>query len=214
MTEKNHYYMPQGAHEFLLWARNFTDVAGRNAKAWGLVQEDIDDLKTATENYAHALQISDSDRASKEDIQLKNTFHTALASKFKDYVNAEIRYNQAVDNDGRAALEVHVPDGSKTPVHRPRLHVAFSVRLIHTREHRIDFHVEETGKKAIPYGYNGGVFFIKVLEQDEPVPMDISAIFRCISCRKGAWGIESGHSTGSVNREPEIPNLFSLLILH
>jgi hypothetical protein len=110
MTEKNYYYMPQGDHEFLLWARNFTDVAGRNAKAWGLVQTDIDDLKTATENYAHVLQIADSRRASKEDIQLKNTFRTALASKFKDYVDAEIRCNKAVDAGGRAALEVYIPD--------------------------------------------------------------------------------------------------------
>jgi hypothetical protein len=115
MTDNDDYYILQDPQEFLLWARNFTDVAGRNAKAWGLVQRDIDDLKTATENYAHVLQITDCRRASKEDIQLKNTFRTALASKFKDYVNAEIRCNKAVNKDGRAALEVHIPDEPVPP---------------------------------------------------------------------------------------------------
>ena len=171
MTEKNHYYIPQGAHEFLVWAQNFTD----NAAAWGLVQADIDALKADTETYAQALRTADGNGASKEDIQLKHTLHTALASKCKDYVNAKIRSNKAVDNDGRAALKVHVPDRSKTPIHTPNLHVAFSVRPIHATEHRIDFHVEETGKKAIPYGYNGAGFFVKVLEPDEPVPADITS---------------------------------------
>lgn len=170
--------MPQEAQEFLLWARNFTDVAGRNAKAWGLVQADIDNLKADTENYAQVLQITEGDRAAKEDIQLKNTLHTALSSKFKNYVNAEIRCNKAAGNNGRAALGIHVPEGSKTLIHRPDLHIAFSVRPVHSGEHRIDFHVEETGRKAVPYGYNGAVFFIKFLEPDEPVPADISGFFK------------------------------------
>ena len=178
MTEKHYYYMPQGAHEFLVWARNFTDVAGRNAKAWGLVQADIDNLKADTETYARQLQIADRDPASKEDIRLKNTLHTALASKFKDYMNAEIRYNKAADNDEPAAPGVHGTDGLKTPIHTPDLHVAFSVRPIHAGKHRIDFHVEETGRKAVPDGYNGAVFFLKVLEPGEPVPADISGFYK------------------------------------
>jgi hypothetical protein len=80
MADSHHYYLPQGAHEFLIWARNFTEVAGRNAAAWGLVQADIDDLKAGTDAYALAL-------------------HTALAAKFKDYVNAKLRYSRDIDSD-------------------------------------------------------------------------------------------------------------------
>lgn len=171
MSDAYHYYLPQGAHEFLIWARNFTETAGHHAPAWGLVQADIDDLKAGTDAYAQALQTADADSASKEDIRAKNTLHTALAAKFKDYVNAKLRYNRAVDNDGRAALGLHVPDGAKTPVHTQEQHVGFTVRPIHAREHRIDFYVEETRKKAVPYGCNGAVFFVKALEPGEPVPV-------------------------------------------
>ena len=48
MTEKNHYYLPQGYHEFRLWERNVTDVPGPNPAAWGLVHGDIDALKTGS----------------------------------------------------------------------------------------------------------------------------------------------------------------------
>jgi hypothetical protein len=54
--------------------------------------------------------------------------------------------------------------------------VEFAVRPVNAREHRIDFWDEASGKKAIPYGYSGALFFRKVLEPAEGVPASPSEL--------------------------------------
>lgn len=176
MPHKGHYYLPQGAQEFYEWTQNFTSVAGSNAGVWGFAQADIDVLKAKSDDLGKKILKSHSDDANKADIRAKNAAHHDTQTLFRDFVNEKVRYNKNIDNDGRAALRVTVPDTTKTPIPAPTTRVAFAVKPVNEREHRIDFWDEATDKKAIPYGYSGVLLFKKILEPNEPVPTDPSAL--------------------------------------
>ena len=172
MPAKSQYYIPLGDHEFLDWTVNFCQVAAENAVAWDLSLADINALKAKSDDFAQKLEKALSEDATKTDIRAKNTAHDETQTAFKEYVNEKIRYNHKIDADGHAILRVHVQDTKKTPIPKPKNHVAFSVKPINAREHRIDYWDQESGKKAIPYGYNGVVLYKKVLEAEEAVPID------------------------------------------
>ncbi|MHC6202124.1 hypothetical protein ACYULU_02905 [Breznakiellaceae bacterium SP9] len=172
MPSKGQYYISQGDREFLDWTLNFVQGAAENAVEWDLILADIDAVKAKSDDFAEKLEKSLGSDASKADIRAKNTAHHETQIMFRDYVNEKIRFNRKIDDDGRAVLRVHVPDTIRTPIPKPQNHVAFSVKPINAREHRIDYRDAESGKKAVPYGYNGVVLYRKVLEADEPVPID------------------------------------------
>ncbi|MHC6204359.1 hypothetical protein ACYULU_14360 [Breznakiellaceae bacterium SP9] len=172
MPTKGLYYIPQGDHEFLDWTLNFVQGASENAAAWDLILADIAAIKAKSDDFAQKLEASLGSDASKADIRAKNTAHHETQTAFRDYVNEKIRFNHKIDDDGRAALRVHVQDTTRTTIPKPKNHVAFSVKPVNAREHRIDYRDEESGKKAVPYGYNGVVLYRKVLEAEEPVPID------------------------------------------
>jgi hypothetical protein len=49
--------------------------------------------------------------------------------------------------------------------------VRLRIRPVDGHGHHIDFESAATGKKSIPYGINGAVLALKVLEDGEPVPV-------------------------------------------
>jgi hypothetical protein len=120
MPHKGHYYIPQGAHDFLDWTRNFIQTANANAQAWGFVQADMDALKAKSDDFAQKLAKALSEEASKGDIRTKNTAHQETQTAFRDFVNEKVRFNRKIDHDGRAALRVHVPDETRTVIPPPQ----------------------------------------------------------------------------------------------
>jgi hypothetical protein len=170
MSKDHKYYIPAGDHDFLDWTRNFVQIAGTNAATWGFAATDIDALKAKSDDFGQKLVKALTDEATKADIRAKNAAHHETKTAFRDFVNEKIRFSKKIGNDGRAALRVHVPDETKTPIPPPASRVEFSVRPVNAREHRLDYWDEETGKKALPYGYSGVLLFRKVLEPNEPVP--------------------------------------------
>ena len=57
-----------------------------------------------------------------------------------------------------------------TPHETVNEHVALTHRPHADLELLFEFRVEETGKRAVPQGYNGAVLYTRPLEEGEPVP--------------------------------------------
>lgn len=166
------YYMPQTAHAFLDWARNFYTVAGNNAMPWGLDPVDIQELQNKTGDFSRKLEMATRDSASRESIRVKNTALKAVRALFRNYVNEHIRYSKKIDDNGRRALAVHMDDDIRINNPVPQSRVIFIIHPANNRELRNDFHDETTGKKTIDRRMSGAVQARRILIEGEPVPAD------------------------------------------
>ncbi|MDR0599993.1 MAG: hypothetical protein LBG84_07935 [Treponema sp.] len=177
MREHKHgYYLPAGDFEFYEWALNFHAVAAAHAADWGLPAEELAAFQAGITAYKALLDGAYGENAGKEDIRRKNTAHRELAHQAQDLVNAHIRYNRRISPDDMAALGGPVRDGTRTPVPPPASRPAFTLRPVNSRELRIDFHDEGSTRRAIPYGLDGAILHLQVLEPGEAVPLDPEAL--------------------------------------
>ncbi|MDR0599494.1 MAG: hypothetical protein LBG84_05355 [Treponema sp.] len=171
-VNKHGYYMPYGDREFLAWARGFKDAIAANQAAWGLTAARVAEIAAAFTVYEEALKVIEDGNPSPADRRAKNDAKEALRRLCQEEVNSEIRYNRAVSDSGRAAAGVHVPDHERTTLTAPDKTVGFRTEPKEAMQLRLDFWVHETGEKAIPYGYDGAVFGMRLLEPGEAVPGD------------------------------------------
>jgi hypothetical protein len=170
MANKHEYYMPQGAHEFRGWAKNFVEVAQANKTAFAFTDQELTPLNTGVTTLDAAIVKADGETASKEDIRHKNTVLNTTRHQFQAFVNTRVNYNDKIDDDGRANLRTHIRDTTRTTVPVPTDLVRLRITPLEGHGHRVDFVSAATGKKAIPYGMNGVVLACKILEDGEPVP--------------------------------------------
>jgi hypothetical protein len=75
-----------------------------------------------------------------------------------------------VTNEERDELNIPNRDTTPTPIGRPSEHVLLLIDPVHVREHKLVWEVQETGSKAVPYGYGGVVLVHKILAPADPVP--------------------------------------------
>jgi hypothetical protein len=170
MEKKHEYYMPMGAHEFRGWAKNFVEVAQANKTAFGFTDAELTPLSAGVNTLDTAVAKADGETATKEDIRHKNTVLKATQHLFQTFVNTRVNYNDKIDDEGRANLRTHIRDATKTTIPVPTDLVRLRITPLEGHGHRIDYVSAATGKKAIPYGMNGVVLAVKVLEDGEPVP--------------------------------------------
>jgi hypothetical protein len=170
MDNKHEYYMPLGVHEFLGWGKNFVEVARANKTAFGFTDAELDPLKAGIDGLDAALVKAEGETASKEDTRHKNTVFEDVRHQFQNFVNIQVKYNDKIDNEGRANLRTHIQDTSRTTIPVPADLALLRITPIDGHGHRIDFVSAATGKKSIPYGMSGVVLASKILEDGEPVP--------------------------------------------
>jgi hypothetical protein len=170
MANKYEYYMPQGAHEFLEWAKNCVEVARANKAVFGFTDDELEPLDAEAGALEAAVDKADSETASKADRRYKNTVLKAARRQFQVFVNTRVNYNDRIDADGRANLRTHIRDTIRTTIPVPADLVLLRVSPLEGHGHRLDFVSAATGKKAIPYGMKGIILRSKVLEDGEPVP--------------------------------------------
>jgi hypothetical protein len=170
MDNKHEYYMPLGVHEFLIWAKNFVEVARANKTAFGFTDAELDPLKTGVDGLDAALLKADGETATKEDLRYKNTVFEDVRHQFQTFVNTQVKYNDKIDNEGRANLRTHIPDTTRTTIPAPADLALLRITPLEGHGHRIDFVSAATGKKSIPYGMSGVALACKILEDGEPVP--------------------------------------------
>jgi hypothetical protein len=170
MANKHEYYMPQGAQDFVGWAKNFVEVALANKTAFGFTDNEVAPLSAGVDALEAAVIKADSETASKEDIRHKNTVLKTTRDLFRSFVNTRVNYNDQIDDDGRANLRTHIRDTTHTTIPVPTDLVRLRITPLEGHGHRVDFVSAATGKKAIPYGMNGVVLAGKILENGEAVP--------------------------------------------
>jgi hypothetical protein len=187
--------MPYGAREFLEWAKNFVEAARANKAAFGFTDAELTPLGEGADVLEAAVIKAGGETASKEDIRRKNTVLKAARDLFRAFVNTRVKYNDKIDNDGRANLRTHIRDTTRTTIPVPADLVRLRITPIEGHGHRIAFVSASTGKKSIPYGMNGVVLGFKVLEDGESVP------------EKGEQLLETELMTGSPHTKDYPPNL-------
>jgi hypothetical protein len=168
--------MPDGDHEFLAWARQFKEAITANQDAWHLTPAKVLMVGSAFTNYETALTVVDAGHATDSQRRTKNDTKKYLRQLCQKVVNEEMRFNDAINDSGRALAGIHVPDREKTTLNKPDKTVGFSVEPKEAMQSRLNFWVHETGEKAIPYEYDGAVFAQKILGPDEPAPTDPAAL--------------------------------------
>jgi hypothetical protein len=166
------YYMNRTDEGFRDWADNFIEVAELNAVAWKLATDRLTDLHTKTTAYAVVLAKALAPSASSVIIAEKNEAKQALVHEFTDFVNQEIRYNDAIDDAGLVALGAPRRDKVRTPLARPHQRPVIEIEPSKTREHLIRWHVDEDESRALPYGVNGWVLVYHIVEPGQPIPLD------------------------------------------
>jgi hypothetical protein len=161
-----------GDHEFLAWARQFKEAISANQNAWRLTPAKVDAVSAAFTGYEAALIVVDSGSPAGADRRTKNDAKQDLRQRCQQLVNGEMRYNDYINDSGRALAGIPVPDREHTTLGKPDKTVDFKVEPKEAMQTRLDFWVHETGEKAIPYGYDGPVFARRILAHGEAVPTD------------------------------------------
>jgi hypothetical protein len=173
MPEKKHrYYMPQGDHEVLAWARQFKEAITANQDGWHLTAAKVTSVTSAFTNYEAALAVVDSGSVTAAQRRTKNDTKKYLRQLCRKVVNEEMRYSGYLTDSDRALAGIPVPDRERTALEKPEQTVGFKIEPKEAMQLRLDFWVHETGEKAIPYEYDGPVFARKILESGEAVPTD------------------------------------------
>jgi hypothetical protein len=167
MARKTESYIPATDAAFLAWVKNFYTVCDEMTTAWGLPAARITALGVMKTNFETVYDKCKSDQKTKADTQDKNDRKAALETECRAIAQEFLMHSSKITNTDRVRLGLHVPDTTRTPVgvpaHAPlfvleRTKVAcrFLLRIMDS----------ETGKEAVPYGYNGAVVFYGVF--DEP----------------------------------------------
>jgi hypothetical protein len=175
--KKRRYYIPQGDHEFLAWARQFKEAITANQDAWHLTPAKVLMVGSAFTNYETALTVVDAGHATDNQRRVKNDTKKYLTQLCRKVVNEEMRFNDSINDTGRALAGIPVPDREKTSLGKPDKTVGFTIEPKEAMQARLNFWVHETGEKAIPYGYDGPVFARKILESGEAVPTDPAELY-------------------------------------
>jgi hypothetical protein len=172
-NENDHrYYIPRTDEGFREWALNFLTVAELNAALWKFTVSMLTELRTKTDEYIASLTKATAPSASSVDIAEKNEVKKALIHEFTDFVNREVRYNDAIDDAGLVALGAPRRDKIRTTQAPPHQRPVIEIEPSKTREHLIRWHVDEDESRALPYGVNGWVLVYHVAEPGEELPTD------------------------------------------
>lgn len=169
MVHQHEYYIPQGAREFLGWAKNFVEVARVNKTAFGFADAELKSLADAVSDLEAAVRAADREMAGKADIRRKNTILKDVRYLFRAFVNTRVNYNGLIDGDGRANLRAHVRDAARARIAVPTDLVRLRIRPLEGHSHRVDFAGAAAGTEAIPYGMKGVVLAVRILEDGEAV---------------------------------------------
>jgi hypothetical protein len=166
------YYIPQADGKFLGWASNFLNLCIAHQAEWGLPEAVLNALQAKLTEFEALYKKCQTRARSLNDTDRKNSLKEEITEGCQDLVNEFLRYSKKLSNEDRRALGLHVPDEIRSPIPIPAGRPGFTLRVHNTRELLLELWDEATGEKAIPYGMNGAVVYIRVggkapLSQDE-----------------------------------------------
>jgi hypothetical protein len=160
-------YIPSGDLAFLEWAKNFHSVCTDYATAWGLPVARLATMGAAITNFGNILDICLSAAKTAADTQDKNDQREKLEADCRSFAKEFLLYNSKLTKADLRRVGLHVGDGTYSEIGTPGNVPNFIIELT-TIPGRLKLKITdpETGKAAMPYGYNGVVVYYDVL--DEP----------------------------------------------
>ena len=148
-------YIPHQDGAFLEWAVNLLSYTAANKERFGIAEAAITPLQTELAAYqtAHAAAIAPNH--GKADTTAKNEARDSLKSALRRFVNAHLRYNEAVSDSDKNKLGLHIPDGKPSPVSAPATRPEFEIDLSQFRQLRVSFHDQDSSRRGKPAGVHG-----------------------------------------------------------
>jgi hypothetical protein len=165
MARHSEDYIPSGDLAFLEWAKNFHSVCTDYATAWGLPAARLATMGAAITNFENILTICHSAANTAADTQDKNDQRKKLKADCRGFAKEFLLYNSKLTKADLRRLGLHVGDGTYSEIPTPAKAPNFLLELT-TIPGRLKIKISDpdTGKSAMPYGYNGAVVYYDVLD--------------------------------------------------
>jgi hypothetical protein len=157
-------FVPQRDDTFLDWIRNFIAVIVANAVAWLVPAELVSALQAQLTDFESKLAIAKSSNRGKVDVANKNAAKEILKHTARDVTKRFLAWSPAVSDAERELLGITVHDTVRTSIHAPKTRPEFSYKILDLLRLLIDFYDQGSNSRAIPYGYNGAVFFYTIAD--------------------------------------------------
>jgi hypothetical protein len=168
-------YIPGKDSDFDRFFKRITQAAsaktsGQNPPWHHIPPEAVTELTTSYGNWYTAYSATFNNPAPPV-IREKNRVRDVEEKVLRRFIQRYLK-DEPVTDEERDEYDIPNDDTTKTPIGDPSEHVLLLIEPRHVREHYLVWEVEETGSKAVPYGYGGVVLVRKVLDPADPVPTD------------------------------------------
>jgi hypothetical protein len=154
MSPKN--YLPQAYALLLEWLITFTNYLTVNLERFGIPEARLNALQTLMNLFHVAQAKAGLPNAGKADRLDRKEKAQAVSKAARSFVNANLRYNEAVTDEDRVNMGLTVPDTHPTPVPppdtMPAVYVIDSSVIMRLKLHFKDSH---RTSRAKPYGVRG-----------------------------------------------------------
>jgi hypothetical protein len=172
-------YVPRRDSDYDQFFRRITNEVGVKTSGqnppWNHIPPAAEEALDASYAEWYAAYAPTLDNPTSVQIREKNRVRKVTEKALRRFIQRYLK-DDPVTAEERDALGVTNDDTSKTPIGEPPEHVLLIIKPAQSGEHLVNWEVLETGSKAVPYGYDGVVLVRRVLENDEPVPVNASAL--------------------------------------
>jgi hypothetical protein len=154
MSSKN--YLPKAYALLLSWLENFMSYVTVNMQRFDIPTSKVTPLQELVSDYQAAQDNAENPNSGKADRLVRSEKAAIVSKAVRDFVNANLRFNEAVTDDDRVKMGLTVPDPKPTPTPDPKTQPV--VDVIDTSViMRLSLHYKDSNRttRAKPDGMHG-----------------------------------------------------------
>jgi hypothetical protein len=148
-------YIPTKEADFLDWSANLIAVSRENKTEWNLPEQPLADIETLHDEVKALHEKCQTTSYTKLDMQAKNEKKKALKKAEQTFVRNDLQNNDAMTNNGRAALRIPIYDQTPTPSPEPSTIPDMEVVTPLPRTIQIKFRAENAARWGKPQNVHG-----------------------------------------------------------
>lgn len=148
-------YIPAKEAEFIEWSENLIDVSSANAAEWKLPQDKLDEIKTLHGEVKALYELCKTASYTKLDMQAKHEKMERLVKLEEVFVRNNLQNNDAMTDNGRAALRIPIYDRTPTPHPYPQTVPDIAIETPLPRTVRIRFRALDAARWGKPANAHG-----------------------------------------------------------
>jgi hypothetical protein len=153
MPDKN--YIPAKEADFVEWSENLITVSTANAQGWNLPQAKLTELRTLHDEVKALYELCKTASYTKLDMQSKHEKKKRLIKLEEVFVRNNLQNNDAMTDNGRAALRIPIYDRKPTPHPAPNTAPDIVVESPLLRTVRIRFRAVDAARWGKPAHVHG-----------------------------------------------------------